>query len=52
VTDYGFEDPQMLPYSMAAVSAIVIPLGVIAVWLGLKPYRASIERTKQMAASN
>jgi hypothetical protein len=52
VTDYGFEDPQMLPYSMAVVSAIVIPLGVITVWLSLKPYRASVERTKQVAASN
>ena len=46
VTDFGFGDPKMLPYSMAIVCAIVMPLGTIAVWLSLKPYRASVERTR------
>lgn len=52
VTDYGFGDPLMLRYSMATVCAIVIPLGVIAVWLSLKPYRASVARAKRIAAES
>ena len=48
VTDYGFADPQQLRYSMSIVCAIVIPLGVIAVALSLKPYRESVVRAKAM----
>lgn len=49
VTDYGFGDPQKLRYSMSVVCAIVIPLGVIAVYLSLRPYRRSVERARLRA---
>lgn len=49
VTDYGFGDPQKLRYSMAIICAIVIPLGIVAVYLSLKPYRASVARAQQSA---
>ncbi len=49
VTDYGFGDPNKLRYSMAIVCAIVIPLGVIAVFLSLRPYRASVARARAAA---
>lgn len=52
VTDYGFGDPQMLRYSMSIVCAVVIPLGVLAVWMSLKPYRASVARAKAIAAES
>jgi undecaprenyl pyrophosphate phosphatase UppP len=44
VTDYVFGDPMKLHYSMAVVSATMIPLGVTLAFLSLKPYRASRER--------
>ena len=46
VTDYGFGDPQKLRYSMSVVCAVVIPLGLVAVYLSLKPYRQSVERAR------
>nr|XP_061799989.1 MFS-type efflux pump MSMEG_3705-like [Nerophis lumbriciformis] len=49
VTDYGFGDPQKLRYSMAIVCAIVIPLGIVAVWLSLKPYRESVRRARMLS---
>ena len=51
ITDYAFGDPAMLRYSMALVCAIVVPLGVLAVWLSLKPYRASVELAKRSPSS-
>jgi len=42
VTDYVFADPAMIRYSMAAVSAVVLPLGALFSFLALKPYRASV----------
>jgi MFS family permease len=44
VTDYVFGDPMKLRYSIAVVSATMIPLGVFLAYLSLKPYRASRER--------
>lgn len=46
VTDYGFGDPLMLRYSMSIVCAVAIPLGIVSVYLSLKPYRASVERAR------
>ena len=46
VTDYGFGDPMKLRYSMAVISATVIPAGVALIWLALKPYRASRQRAE------
>jgi len=42
VTDYVFEDPAMLRYSLATVSAVVLPLGAFFGYLALKPYRKSV----------
>jgi len=50
VTDFVFGDPAMLRYSMAIVSAIVLPLGALFGYLALKPYRASVQRAQQLAA--
>lgn len=44
VTDFVFEDPQKLRYSMAVVSATVLPLGGIMGFLALKPFRESRRR--------
>ena len=44
VTDYGFGDPQALRYSLAIVCGAAIPLGIVSVWLSLKPYRVSVAR--------
>jgi hypothetical protein len=44
VTDYVFEDPAMLRYSMACVSAVVLPMGALFCYLALKPYRNSVDR--------
>jgi len=49
-TDVVFEDPMMLRYSMSIVCAIVFPLGVGAVYMSLKPYRASVERTRALVS--
>lgn len=46
VTDYGFGDPMMLRYSMAIVCGVAIPLGIVSVYLSLKPYRASVARAE------
>jgi len=42
VTDYVFEDPAMLRYSLASVNAVVLPLGAAFCFLALKPYRNSV----------
>lgn len=49
VTDFGFHDPMKLRYSMAVVSATVIPLGVLLSYLALRPYRASRARAEAPA---
>ncbi len=42
VTDYVFADPLKIRYSIAMVSAVVLPLGALFSYMALKPYRASI----------
>ena len=42
MTDYVFEDPMMIHYSLAAVSAIVLPLSAIFGKLALRPYGLSV----------
>lgn len=51
VTDYVFGDPNMLRYSIAVVSVIVLPLGALFAYLALKPYRQSVARAQQLAAA-
>jgi MFS family permease len=51
VTDYVFADPAKLRYSIALVSAVVMPLGALFSYLALKPYRASVVRAQEIAAA-
>ncbi len=51
VTDYVFEDPAMLRYSMAIVVSIVLPLGAVFAYLALNPYRESVLRAQQTSAA-
>ena len=44
LTDYLFRDPGMLRYALAMVAAVVLPLSLIVLYLGLRPYRASVAR--------
>lgn len=37
-TDYLFDDPSQLRYSMALSTAILGPLAIFCVWQGIKPY--------------
>ncbi len=38
VTDYVFKDEGALRYSLAIVSGILTPVGVVFLWYGMKPY--------------
>ena len=44
LTDYVFRDPAKLGVAMVWVEAVVMPLSLLFLWLGFKPYRASLER--------
>lgn len=50
VTDFVFEDPMQLRYSLTIISAIMIPLGVLLCYVALKPYRASRRRAERAAS--
>jgi MFS family permease len=41
-TDYVFKDDTAVRYSLAAVCAIIAPIGVLLMFLALKPYRRSV----------
>ena len=45
-TDFVFGDESMLRYSMAATSALLGPIAIVAFWLGLKPYARSVQRAE------
>jgi MFS family permease len=51
VTDFGFGDPAKLRYSLSVGSAVMIPLGLLCMFLSLKPYRQSVARTQQAIAT-
>ncbi len=38
VTDYVFQDDKALRYSLAIVSAVLTPVGVLFLWYGMKPF--------------
>ena len=52
VTDYVFGDPNMLRYSMAGVSAVVLPMGALFSYLSLKPYRKSVAEAQIRFSKN
>jgi MFS family permease len=39
-TDFWFADPQRLPEAISLVSGIASPLSVLALWIGMRSYRA------------
>ncbi len=44
LTDYVFKDPGMMRYALAIVIAVVLPLSLIVLYLGLGAYQASVAR--------
>ncbi|MGA4636325.1 spinster family MFS transporter [Pseudomonas solani] len=50
VTDYVFADDKALRYSLLIVTSLAVFSSVVLLWMGLKPYRESIERLKQWVA--
>ncbi|MBT2185402.1 MFS transporter [Sphingobium nicotianae] len=44
ITDFVFEDENMLRYAMALFVAIVGPIGVLLTWLAMKPYGEAVRR--------
>ncbi|MCU9949299.1 spinster family MFS transporter [Pseudomonas sp. PDM13] len=50
VTDYVFADDKALRYSLLVVTSLAVFSSVVLLWMGLKPYRESIERLKQWVA--
>lgn len=45
-TDFVFGDESQLRYAMVTASAIIGPLAALVIWWGLKPYGASVARTR------
>ncbi len=43
-TDYWFADPLKLPQAIALVAGVASPLSVLALWLGMRCYRAQMGR--------
>jgi len=46
-TDYVFDDPGQLRYSMALSTAILGPLAILCVWQGRRPYIRAYERASR-----
>jgi MFS family permease len=51
LTDYVFADPAKLRYSLALVAAIALPVSVLILIFGLKPFRRSVEAAPDWAAA-
>jgi MFS family permease len=49
LTDFVFGDESQLRYAMVAASAVIGPLAALVIWLGLRPYGASVARTRAWA---
>ena len=47
MTDYVFNDPMKIRYSISSVCAVVLPLGAVLAYFSLKPYRSSIQRARE-----
>jgi MFS family permease len=50
LTDYAFRDPKAVGYSLLAVGLASFSLGGLLIWLGLRPYRRSLEYLKEWTA--
>jgi MFS family permease len=49
--DYVFHDPAMLRYSLFIVEAVTIPLSLLCLYLGFRPYRDSVQRAEAALAA-
>lgn len=49
VTDFVFASDQALRYSLLIVTALAVVSSIILLWMGLKPYRDSLQRLQQWA---
>jgi MFS family permease len=48
INDFVLKDENMIRYAMAGSAAVMSPLGLIVIWLGLKPFGKAIERVKRL----
>jgi MFS family permease len=46
LTDYVFRDPAQLRYSLFIVELVVLPVSMLFLYFGLRPYAASVERAE------
>jgi MFS family permease len=46
LTDYVFGDPAQLRYSLFFVELVVLPVSMLFLYFGLRPYAASVERAE------
>jgi MFS family permease len=46
ITDYFFRDPAQLRYSLFIVELVVLPVSMLFLYFGLRPYAASVERAE------
>ncbi len=46
LNDYFFHDPAQLRYSLFIVEAVVLPISVLFLYFGLRPFGASVERAE------
>jgi hypothetical protein len=51
-TDYVYEDPMKLPYSMIIVGCVCHVIAVVCFAAGMRPYRESVERMKTWNAAH
>jgi MFS family permease len=49
LTNYVFRDDAALRFSLATCAAIIGPLAVLLTWYGMKPYAASVVRSRSWA---
>ena len=52
LTDFVFKDDAAIGYSLAIVGGVMMPLATIAMFTGIKPYRASLERSMEWRDDN
>jgi hypothetical protein len=46
LSDYVFRDPAQLRYALFSVEAVVLPVSMMFLYFGLRPYGASVERAE------
>lgn len=52
MTDYWFQDPLAVRYSLAAMAAGTLPVAIFVFWLGLKPFQQSVDYFQRSTATS